>query len=96
MPLDRDQIQHIAALARIAIPDSEIDAYAQQLSGIIEQFEVLNELDTTGIEPTAHAGELRAVMRPDAPAPSLSPEAALSNAPQRQGPHIRIKAVLDE
>ena len=65
-----------SALARIAIPESEIDAYAQQLSGIIDQFQVLNELDTTGIEPTAHAGELRAVMRPDTPAPSLTPEAA--------------------
>lgn len=96
MPLDRDQIKHIAALARIAIPDAEIDAYAQQLSGIIDQFQVLNELDTAGIEPTAHAGELRAVMRPDTPAPSLTPEAALSNAPNRQGPHIRVKAVLDE
>lgn len=96
MPLDRSQIQHIAALARIAIPDPEIDAYAHQLSGIIDQFQILNELDTTGIEPTAHAGELRSVMRPDTPAPSLTPEAALSNAPQRQGPHFRTKAVLDE
>lgn len=96
MPLDRAQVVHIAALARIGISDAEIDAYAGQLSDIIEQFEVLNELETTGIEPTGHAGELRAVMREDAPADSLSPEDTLSNAPRREGEFFRVKAVLDE
>ena len=96
MPLDRAQVVHIAALARIGISDTEIDAYAGQLSDIIDQFEVLNELDTTGVEPTGHAGELRAVMRDDAPADSLPPDAALSNAPRREGEFFRVRAVLDE
>ena len=96
MPLDRSQVTHIAALARIGLDESEIDTYADQLSGIIDQFEVLNELDTSGIEPTGHAGDLRGVMRDDAPADSLSPEAALSNAPRREGEFFRVKAVLDE
>ena len=96
MPLDRSQVVHIAALARIGISDDEIDAYCGQLSDIIDQFEVLNELDTAGVEPTGHAGELRAVMRDDAPADSLSPDAALSNAPRREGEFFRVKAVLDE
>lgn len=96
MPLDRAQVVHIAALARIGISDDEIDAYAGQLSDIIDQFEVLNELDTAGVEPTGHAGELRAVMREDAPADSLSPDEALSNAPRREGEFFRVKAVLDE
>ena len=56
MPLDRAQVQHIAALARIGISEDEIDVYAGQLSDIIDQFEALNELDTAGIEPTGHAG----------------------------------------
>ena len=96
MPIDRDQVVHIAALARIGIPDTEISAYASQLSDIIEQFEILNELDTSGVEPTGHAGELRAVMREDDPAASLSPEETLSNAPRREGEFFRVKAVLDE
>ena len=96
MPLDRAQVIHIAALARIGISDDEIDAYAGQLSDIIEQFEALNELDTTGIEPTGHAGELRAVMRDDVPEDSLLPEEALSNAPRREGEFFRVKSVLDE
>ena len=96
MPLDRSQVVHIAALARIGISDDEIDAYAGQLSDIIDQFEVLNQLDTAGVEPTGHAGELRAVMRDDAPAESLTPSEALSNAPRREGEFFRVNAVLDE
>ena len=96
MPLDRAQVVHIAALARIGISDGEMDVYAGQLSDIIDQFEVLNELDTTGVDPTGHAGELRTVMRGDAPADSLSPDEALSNAPRREGEFFRVKAVLDE
>ena len=96
MPLDRAQVVHIAALARIGISDEEIDAYAGQLSDIIDQFEVLNELDTTGVDPTGHAGELRAVMRDDASTDSLTPDEALSNAPRREGEFFRVNAVLDE
>jgi aspartyl-tRNA(Asn)/glutamyl-tRNA(Gln) amidotransferase subunit C len=96
MPIDRDQVVHIAALARIGITDAEIDAYASQLSDIIDQFEILNELDTAGVDPTGHAGDLRGVMRDDTAADSLPPDAALSNAPRREGEFFRVKAVLDE
>ena len=96
MPIERDQVVHIAALARIGISDEEIDLYAGQLSDIIDQFEILNELDTSGVEPTGHAGDLRGVMREDIPADSLTPDAALSNAPRRDGEFFRVKAVLDE
>ncbi|CAI8035118.1 Aspartyl/glutamyl-tRNA(Asn/Gln) amidotransferase subunit C [Geodia barretti] len=96
MPIDREQVVHIAALARIGITDDEIDAYAGQLSDIIDQFEILNELDTSGVEPTGHAGELRGVMRDDTPADSLPPEDALRNAPRREGEYFRVRAVLDE
>ena len=96
MAIDREQVTHIAALARISIPPEQLDVYAGQLSNIIDQFQVLNELDTQGVEPTAHAGELRAVMRDDEPSDSLSPEETLSNAPRREGEFFRVKAVLDE
>ena len=96
MPIDREQVVHIAALARIGISAEEIDAYAGQLSDIIDQFEILNELDTGGVEPTGHAGDLRGVMRDDAPGDSLTPESALSNAPRREGEFFRVRAVLGE
>lgn len=96
MPIDREQVVHIAALARIGISDEDIEVYVGQLSDIIDQFEILNELDTLGVEPTGHAGDLRGVMRGDTPADSLPPEAALSNAPRREGEFFRVRAVLDE
>ena len=96
MPLDRDQVAHIASLARIGIADDELDTYVEQLSSIIDQFEVLAELDTAGVEPTGHAGNLRGVMREDAPNSSLSSDEALSNAPRREGEFFRVKAVLEE
>ena len=96
MPLDRTQVAHIAALARIGISEDDIDTYVDQLSGIIDQFEVLNELDTAGIEPTGHAGDLRGVMREDRPAVSLPTGEALRNAPRREGEFFRVKAVLEE
>lgn len=96
MPLDRTQVAHIAALARIGITEDEIDIYVEQLSGIIDQFEVLNELDTAGIEPTGHAGDLRGVMREDMPSDSLPTDEALRNAPRREGEFFRVKAVLEE
>lgn len=96
MPLDRDQVTHIASLARIGIADDELETYVEQLSSIIDQFEVLAELDTAGVDPTGHAGNLRGVMREDDPNSSLSPEEALSNAPRREGEFFRVKAVLEE
>ena len=96
MPIERDQVVHIAALARIGISEEDIGVYASQLSDIIDQFEVLNELDTSGVEPTGHAGDLRGVMRDDIPADSLPADATLSNAPRRDGDFFRVKAVLDE
>ena len=96
MPIERHQVVHIAALARIGISEEDIDVYASQLSDIIDQFEILNEMDTSGVEPTGHAGDLRGVMRDDAPADSLPTHATLSNAPRREGEFFRVKAVLDE
>ena len=94
--LDRDQVEHIARLARIALTEDEIAVLGRQLSDILEQFEVLSELDTAGVEPTGHAGELRAVMRDDEAEDSLPPEDVLSNAPHRDGEFFRVRAVLDE
>lgn len=96
MPIERDQVVHIAALARIGISEEDIDVYASQLSDIIDQFEILNELDTSGVEPTGHAGDLRGVMREDTPDDSLPTDATLSSAPRRDGDFFRVKAVLDE
>ncbi len=96
MALERSQVEHIAALARIGLTDADIEVFAEQLSQILEQFEILSEMDTTDIEPTSNAGELWTVMRDDHMEDSLNPGDVLSTAPLPEDQFIRVKAVLDE
>ena len=96
MPLERSQVEHIASLARIGLTEDEIAMFGEQLSQILEQFEVLNELDTAGVTPTGHAGGLQTVMRDDLAEDSLDSEDVLKNAPRREGEFFRVNAVLEE
>ena len=96
MPLERSQVEHIASLARIGLTEDEIEMFGEQLSQILEQFEVLNELDTSGVTPPGHAGGLQTVMRDDLAEDSLDSEDVLKNAPRREGEFFRVNAVLEE
>jgi aspartyl-tRNA(Asn)/glutamyl-tRNA(Gln) amidotransferase subunit C len=96
MPIDRSEVKHIATLARIALTEEEVELLREQLSHILEQFEVLKELDTAGVTPTGGALQLRAAMRDDIPGESLAPEEVLRNAPRQEGGFFRVKAVLEE
>ena len=96
MALERADIEHIAALARIGLTDAELETFGEQLSNILAQFETLEQLDTSSVAPTGHAVELNTVMREDIPQPSLNPEDTLRNAPRREGDFFRVKAVLEE
>ena len=96
MPIDHAQVQHIAALARIALTDAETAAFTRQLSDILDQFQTLQSLDTDGVEPTAHVAGLDTVLRDDEPAAPLDVADTLRNAPRRHGDFFRVRAVLDE
>ena len=96
MPIDRAQVEHIAALARIALTDAETAAFTRQLSDILEQFDALQGLDTDGVAPTAHIGGLDNVLRDDEPSASLDAADTLRNAPRRRGDFFQVRAVLDE
>jgi len=96
MALERSEVEHIASLARIGLTEEEIEALGEQLSQILEQFEVLKELDTSGVVPTGHAGGLQTVMRDDLAQDSLDAEDVLKNAPNREGEFFRVNAVLEE
>ncbi|MAF37783.1 MAG: Asp-tRNA(Asn)/Glu-tRNA(Gln) amidotransferase GatCAB subunit C [Chloroflexi bacterium] len=96
MPLEPSEVKHIASLARIGLTDEEIEMFGDQLSQILEQFEVLNELDTSGVTPTGHAGGLQTIMRDDLTEDSLDSEDVLKNAPRREGEFFRVNAVLEE
>lgn len=95
MKLSRDEVLHIARLARLGLTEAELDKFAEQLSGILEHFEVLQGVDTTDVPPTAQPIPLQNVMSRDEVAPSLAPDDVLDNAPRREGDCFRVRAVLE-
>ncbi len=95
MKLSREEVLHIARLARIGLTESEISRFSEQLSQILENFEVLQQVDTTGVPPTAQSVALQSVTRDDEVAPSLPSDDILANAPRREGDFFRVRAVLE-
>jgi aspartyl-tRNA(Asn)/glutamyl-tRNA(Gln) amidotransferase subunit C len=93
--LSREQVLHIAELAKLGITEEETERFAEQLSEILDYAEMLNRLDTAAIPPTAQAIAQCNVTRPDQVRPSLTPAEVLANAPQRQGDYFRVKPILD-
>ncbi|MFO8143998.1 MAG: Asp-tRNA(Asn)/Glu-tRNA(Gln) amidotransferase subunit GatC [Dehalococcoidales bacterium] len=96
MELSRDEVLHIATLARLGLSDEEVDRFRNQLSHILKSFEVLQEVDTTGVQPTAQPITLKNVIRDDEVSASLSQEQVLANAPGRDGDFFRIRPVLGD
>jgi aspartyl-tRNA(Asn)/glutamyl-tRNA(Gln) amidotransferase subunit C len=96
MKLSREEVLHIARLARLGLTEAEITRFGEQLSNLLEHFQVLQQVDTEGVPPTAQSVEMKSVMRDDVIAPSLSPEEVLANAPRREDDCFRVKAVLEE
>jgi aspartyl-tRNA(Asn)/glutamyl-tRNA(Gln) amidotransferase subunit C len=80
--LDREQVLHVARLARLELNDDEVEHMAQELSHILEHVERIRELDLDGVPPTSHVVDVAGVTRPDEPVPGLSHEAALASAPE--------------
>ena len=80
--IDRDQVLHVARLARLELSDAEIDRMAGELSGILEHVDRIAALDLDGVEPTTHVVALENVLRADEPRPSLPSEVALAPAPE--------------
>ena len=90
-----DEVRHLSVLTRISMTDDEVEIMRDQMADILDSIEVLREVDTDGIEPTAHSVGLNSVMREDVPSDSISLENALSNAPLIEGDFIRVRAVLE-
>lgn len=98
MALTRQQVKHIAELAKLQLSDDETTRMTQQLSAILDYAARLQELDTEAIPPTASVVPLQNVMRDDVVAPSLPRDEALANAPDQDDKHefFRVKAILKE
>jgi aspartyl-tRNA(Asn)/glutamyl-tRNA(Gln) amidotransferase subunit C len=88
--IDRDQVLHVARLARLSLTDEETERMADELSGILEHVEAIGELDLEGVPPTTHVIALENVLRPDTVAPSLDREQALAGAPDATADSFRV------
>lgn len=95
MKITRQDVENVALLSRLEMTAEELDAYSGQLNAILEYADVLNKLDTQGIEPTAHVLPLNNVMRPDEVKPSLPRELALSNAPEAEDGYFKVPKVME-
>jgi aspartyl-tRNA(Asn)/glutamyl-tRNA(Gln) amidotransferase subunit C len=88
--ITRDDVLHVANLARLALTDEEVERFGEQLNVILEAVGKVAELDLEGVEPTSHPLELVNVWADDEPRPSLSLDVALANAPEREDDAFRV------
>jgi aspartyl-tRNA(Asn)/glutamyl-tRNA(Gln) amidotransferase subunit C len=88
--IDRDQVLHVARLARLELSEAEIERMAAELSSILEHVERISELDLEGVEPTTHVVELENALRADEPRPSLPREQVLEPAPDPADGAFRV------
>ncbi len=95
MKITKEEIEHIAVLARLSLPEDEKELFGSQLSGILDYMEKLNELDTKEIEPTSHVLSLSNVMRDDVPTSSIPREKALMNAPSHTEKFFRVPKIIE-
>jgi aspartyl-tRNA(Asn)/glutamyl-tRNA(Gln) amidotransferase subunit C len=82
--IDREQVLHVAKLARLELSDEEVERMAEELSGVMAHIDKIGELDLDGVPPTTHVVEVANALRPDEPRPSLPREVALEQAPATQ------------
>ena len=95
MSLTSEEIRHIALLARVGLTPEELERYRSQLENILENFQVLQDVDTEGVLPTGHSVALENVLREDESGPSFDKEDILANAPRREEDYFRVRAVLE-
>ena len=90
MAISRDEVVHVARLARLELTDEEVERFQEQLSAILEAVGKVSELDLSKVEPTLHPLALVNVWAKDEPRPSLDVEEALANAPDREDDAFRV------
>lgn len=95
MKLNRKDVEHVALLSRLELSETELDKFTGQLDAILEYIDVLNQVDTSAVEPMAHVLEIRNVMRADKVQPSLPREAALQNAPDAEDGFFKVPKIVE-
>jgi aspartyl-tRNA(Asn)/glutamyl-tRNA(Gln) amidotransferase subunit C len=95
MAISREDVDHVAYLARLGLDEGERERLRAELGTILEYMQVLGGLDTAAIPPTAQVIPLQNVMRPDVVQACLTVEQVLANAPQREDDYFRVAPVLE-
>ncbi|MFC1902860.1 Asp-tRNA(Asn)/Glu-tRNA(Gln) amidotransferase subunit GatC [Chloroflexota bacterium] len=95
MKLSREEVLHISLLARLGLTEGEVDKFREQLSHILENFEVLQQIDTSDVLPTAQSIALQNVVKDDEVVASLPQKEILANAPRKEGEFFRVRPVLE-
>lgn len=96
MAISRDEVQKVSLLARLLLSEDDLDKMTSQMGAILQYAQLLQQVDTEGVQPMAHPLDVADVFRPDEVRPSLPRESALSNAPNRDDECYRVPAVLGE
>jgi aspartyl-tRNA(Asn)/glutamyl-tRNA(Gln) amidotransferase subunit C len=96
MSLSAEEVRKVADLARLELSEADVETMARQLSAIVDYINQLQQVNTDGVEPLAHALDLHDVFRDDALSKSLSEDEALANAPARQENFYSVPAVFGE
>ena len=94
--LSRDDVVHVARLARLDLGDDEIDLFTGQLADVLRHAAAVEALDTAGVPPTAHPVPLVNVLRPDVPRPGLDRDEVLAQAPAAEDHRFRVPRILGE
>jgi aspartyl-tRNA(Asn)/glutamyl-tRNA(Gln) amidotransferase subunit C len=95
MKITKEEVEHVAKLARLTITEEEKERYSQQLSNILTYIEKLKELDTSKVDPTSHVLPMKNVFREDEVRPSLPREEILKNAPDRTEEFFRVPKIIE-
>jgi aspartyl-tRNA(Asn)/glutamyl-tRNA(Gln) amidotransferase subunit C len=93
--ITKEEVKHVANLARLTFDEEEIELFTKQLGDIIDFAEQLNELDTEGVEPTTHVLDIKNVLRNDTPRQWLTKEEALKNAPDQKDGQIKVPSMME-
>ncbi len=95
MALSREEIAHVALLSRLHFTEEELARFTEQMNDILLHFETLQEADTSAIAATTHVVPMVNVLRDDVPCPSLPPDTALANAPERVDDLFKVPRVVE-
>lgn len=95
MKITKDEVLHVADLARLDLDEASIDKFAGQIGTILDYVDKLNEVDTEGIRPTSHAISLTNAFREDEPKEHLERDQALANAPQKEDGAFVVPKIIE-